>query len=76
LLRVAQAYFAILSATDQLATNRNEREAFGALLNQARSREQTGISPRSDVEQAQAFTTQQRRASLTRKMPWMMPISR
>ena len=55
LLRVSQAYFAILSATDQLATNRNEREAFGALLSQARSREQTGISPRSDVEQAQAF---------------------
>jgi outer membrane protein len=38
LLRVAQAYFAILSATDQLATNRAEREAFGTLLNQARTR--------------------------------------
>ena len=55
LLRVAQAYFAIMSAADHLTTSRNEREAFGALLNQARSREQTGISPRSDVEQAQAF---------------------
>src|ERR1700728_2790492 len=55
LLRVAQAYFAILSAADQLATNRAERDAFGTLLNQARTREQTGVGPRSDVEQAQAF---------------------
>jgi outer membrane protein len=55
LLRVAQAYFSILSATDQLATNRAERDAFGTLLNQARTRQQTGVGPRSDVEQAQAF---------------------
>ena len=55
LLRVAQAYFAILSAADQLATNRGERDAFGTLLNQAQTREQTGVGPRSDVEQAQAF---------------------
>lgn len=55
LLRVAQAYFAILAASDQLATNRAERSAFGSLLNQARTREQTGVGPRSDVEQAQAF---------------------
>ncbi len=55
LLRVAQAYFAILSAADQLAANRGEREAFGTLLSQARTREQTGVGPRSDVEQAQAF---------------------
>jgi outer membrane protein len=55
LLRVAQAYFAILSAGDQLAANRAERDAFGTLLNQARTRQQTGVGPRSDVEQAQAF---------------------
>jgi outer membrane protein len=55
LLRVAQAYFGILSASDQLSTNRAEREAFAALLNQAKSREQTGVGPRSDVEQAQSF---------------------
>ena len=55
LLRVAQAYFAILSAMDQLAANRSERDAFGTLLNQAKGREQTGVGPRSDVEQAQAF---------------------
>jgi len=55
LLRVAVAYFGILSASDQLSTNRAEREAFGTLLNQAKAREQTGVGPRSDVEQAQAF---------------------
>src|SRR5580692_606776 len=55
LLRVAQAYFGILSATDQLATNVAEREAFSTLLNQAKSRQQTGVGPRSDVDQAQAF---------------------
>ena len=54
-LRVAVAYFGILSAADQLATNRAEREAFAKLLNQAKAREQTGVGPRSDVEQAQAF---------------------
>jgi len=52
---VAQAYFGILSAADQLATNVAERETFNTLLNQAKSREQTGVGPRSDVEQAQAF---------------------
>jgi outer membrane protein len=55
LLRVAQAYFGILSAADQLATNTAEREAFSTLLNQAKSRQQTGVGPRSDVDQAQAF---------------------
>jgi outer membrane protein len=55
LLRVAQAYFTILSAADQLAANRGERDAFATLLNQAKTREQTGVGPRSDVEQAQAF---------------------
>jgi outer membrane protein len=55
LLRVAQAYFAILSASDQLTTNRGERDAFGTMLNQARTRQQTGVGPRSDVEQAQSF---------------------
>ena len=55
LLRVAQAYFGILSASDQLATNRSEREAFGTLLGQATVRQQTGVGPRSDVAQAQAF---------------------
>src|ERR1700723_3507205 len=55
LLRVAQAYFAILAAADQLAANRAERDAFGTMLNQARTRQQTGVGPRRDVDQAQAF---------------------
>jgi outer membrane protein len=55
LLRVSQAYFGVLSAADQLATNIAEREAFNTLLNQAKSRQQTGVGPRSDVDQAQAF---------------------
>lgn len=55
LLRVAQAYFGILSAADQLSTNRGERDAFATLLNQAKAREKTGVGPRSDVDQAQAF---------------------
>jgi outer membrane protein len=55
LLRVAAAYFGILSAQDQLATNRRAREAFGTLLNQTKMRERTGIAPRSAVEQAQSF---------------------
>jgi outer membrane protein len=54
-LRVATAYFGILSARDQLATNRRAREAFGTLLNQVMLRVRTGISPRSAVEQAQSF---------------------
>jgi outer membrane protein len=55
LLRVAEAYFTILSAADALATNRSERQAFASLLDQAKGRERTGVGPRSDVEQAQAF---------------------
>ena len=55
LLRVAEAYFHVLSAADQLATNRAAREAFGGLLNQARVREETGIGPRSAVLQAESF---------------------
>ena len=61
LLRVAEAYFGILAARDQFSTNRSEREAFEVLLDQAKAREHTGVGPRSDVEQAQAFydTTEQ-----------------
>jgi outer membrane protein len=55
LLRVATTYFAILAARDQLATNHGARRAFNGLLDQAKARERTGISPRSDVAQAQSF---------------------
>lgn len=55
LLRVATAYFGILSAKDQLATYRRAREAFGELLHEETLREKTGIGPRSAVAQAQSF---------------------
>lgn len=55
LLRVARAYFGVLAARDQLAATSSEREAFRTMLEQAKSREQTGVGPRSDVNQAQAF---------------------
>ncbi len=55
LLRVAQAYFNILAVRDQLAANVAERDGYGVLLKQARGREQTGVGPRSESEQAQSF---------------------
>jgi outer membrane protein len=55
MLRAARVYFGVLGARDQLATNRSARATFGVLLNQAKDRLQTGVGPRSDVEQAQAF---------------------
>jgi outer membrane protein len=55
LLRVAQAYFAILASSDRLESARAQRAAFSTLLEQATNREQTGVGPRSDVEQARSF---------------------
>lgn len=54
-LRVAQAYFGVLQANDQLTITRNERAAFGMQLKQTQGREQTGLGSRSDVEQAQSY---------------------
>ena len=61
ILRVAQAYFGILAARDALATNQGARDSYNTVLNHARTREQTGVGPRSDSEQAQAYydTTEQ-----------------
>jgi outer membrane protein len=55
ILRVAQAYFGILSAADQLATSQSQRHAFEELLHQAQVREQTGLNARTDVTEAQSF---------------------
>lgn len=55
LLRVAKAYFAILASSDVLTSSMDQRAAFSSLLEQAKAREQTGVGPRSDVEQAQSF---------------------
>jgi outer membrane protein len=55
MLRVAQAYFGILAARDALATSQGARESYRTELAHARAREQTGVGPRSESEQAQAY---------------------
>jgi outer membrane protein len=55
MLRVAQAYFAVLSAHDALVTQQGSRQAYSVLLNQARGRQQTGVGARGDSDQAQAY---------------------
>src|SRR6202789_762471 len=58
LLRVAQAYFGVLSAHDALVTNQGARQSYSVLLNQARARQHTGVGARSDSEQVQAYYDQ------------------
>jgi outer membrane protein len=58
MLRVAQAYFGVLSAHDALVTNQGARQSYSVLLNQARGRQQTGVGARADSEQAQAYYDQ------------------
>lgn len=55
ILRVATAYFNVLAAGDTLRTNQLEREAYGELLRQARKRVDDGLSPQTDVKEAQSF---------------------
>jgi outer membrane protein len=55
IVRVARAYFAVLAARHHLEIARDERNAFGVLLNQTKGREQTGLGSRSEVQQVQAF---------------------
>ena len=55
LLRLAQAYLAVLGAQDQLSTLRLERDAYAMQLKQSQDRERTGLGSRSDVEQAKSF---------------------
>lgn len=55
LLRIAEGYFGVLSAAEQLRTSRDASAAFGELLRQAQVREETGLGPRSAVVQAQAY---------------------
>lgn len=55
MLRVAQAYFAVLSAHDALVTQQGSRQAYSVLLGQARGRQQTGVGARGDSDQAQAY---------------------
>jgi outer membrane protein len=55
MLRVAQAYFGILASRDALVSNQGARDSYNTELNHARAREQTGVGPRSDSEQAQSY---------------------
>ena len=55
MLRVAQAYFGVLLAHDALVTQQGARQSYSVLLNQARGRQQTGVGPRADSDQAQAY---------------------
>ena len=55
ILRVAQAYFGVLSAADTLRINQLERGAYGELLRQAQKRVENGLSPQTDVKEAQSF---------------------
>jgi len=55
MLRVAQAYFSNLAAADTLDTYLRSRDAFGQLLEQARSRFDAGLSGSTAVKEAQSF---------------------
>lgn len=55
MLRVAESYFGALAAADTLDAGRGERAAYGALVEQAQKRLQTGLGARIGVEEAQAF---------------------
>lgn len=58
MLRVAGAYFGILSARDTLSTVEGARASYKTLVDQARVREQTGVGARSDTEQDQTYYDQ------------------
>lgn len=54
MLRVAQAYFAVLSASDTLTFALAERDAFGQQLEQSQQRFEVGLIAITDVEEAKA----------------------
>ncbi len=65
ILEVAQAYFSVLQASDNLATARAEEQAFERQMEQARERFEVGLSARTDVLEAQAGYDSARAARLT-----------
>ncbi|MES0874552.1 TolC family outer membrane protein [Sinimarinibacterium sp. HSW-8] len=54
LLRTAEAYFAVLSATDALRSSQAEQQAVERQLEQAKKRFEVGLSAITDVQEAQA----------------------
>ncbi|MBQ0742398.1 MAG: TolC family outer membrane protein [Pseudomonas sp.] len=67
ILEVAEAYFNVLRASDNLATARAEEDAFERQLDQARERFDVGLSARTDVLEALAGYDSARAARLTAK---------
>ncbi|WP_022961395.1 TolC family outer membrane protein [Halopseudomonas pelagia] len=65
ILEVAEAYFNVLRASDNLATARAEEDAFERQLDQARERFDVGLSARTDVLEALAGFDSSRAARLT-----------
>lgn len=65
ILEVAEAYFNVLRASDNLATARAEEEAFERQLDQARERFDVGLSARTDVLEALAGYDSSRAGRLT-----------
>lgn len=65
ILEVAEAYFNVLQASDNLATAKAEETAFERQLEQARERFEVGLSARTDVLEAQAGFDSARAARLT-----------
>lgn len=67
ILDVAQAYFNVLRASDNLATARAEERAFERQLEQARERFEVGLSARTDVLEALAGFDAARATRITAK---------
>tara|TARA_R110000796_G_scaffold63377_9_gene146678 strand:- start:32010 stop:33503 length:1494 start_codon:yes stop_codon:yes gene_type:complete len=65
ILEVAEAYFNVLRASDNLASARAEEEAFERQRDQARERFDVGLSARTDVLEALAGYDSSRAARLT-----------
>lgn len=65
IIEVAEAYFNVLRASDNLATARAEEEAFERQLDQARERFEVGLSARTDVLEALAGFDTARATRLT-----------
>lgn len=54
ILRVAQQYFVVLSAMDQLETSKSARQAFSKRLEQATQQFKVGVAAVTDINDAQA----------------------
>ncbi|MGN6830960.1 TolC family outer membrane protein [Paucibacter sp. M5-1] len=55
LVRVAQAYFGVLSASDALATVQANEDAFARQVQQAQARFAAGLGAQVDIEQARTY---------------------